>query len=124
MSDINEKVINHYLGSRISSEQDIVQDKQGLVGLFTNLFYSGMTGLTLFANVIVLLFTGLLVWTGFRFFTSTMVEDYTFWGICLLLTLQVQVALKQWLWSQIDKNAILRELKRTQRLILANKSTD
>ena len=123
MKDSNDKYINQFLGKPISSVDDIMSDKQGVVGLLTNAFYSGLAGFLMLSNVLILVFTALLVWSGFHFFTSTTSEDMIFWGICCILSVQVQVALKQWLWTQIDRSSILRKLKRTQRAIIAMDKT-
>ena len=122
MNDTNDKYINQFLGKPINSVNEIMEDKQGVVGLLTNAFYSGLTGFLMLSNVLILVFTALLVWSGFRFFTSTSSEDMIFWGICCILSVQVQVALKQWLWTQIDRSSLLRELKRTQRMLLTSQS--
>ena len=124
MNDANDKYINQFLGKPINSVNEIMDDKQGVVGLLTNAFYSGLTGFLMLSNVLILVFTALLLWSGFRFFTSTSSEDMIFWGICFILSVQVQVALKQWLWTQIDRSSLLREMKRTQRLLLTLRSTE
>ena len=116
MGQDTNKLIDHYLGAAISSSADILADKPGITSRLTSALYSGMSGWLILGNVFVLIFTALLLWTAFRFFTSTLLEDYVFWGICLILSLQIQVAVKQWLWSQLDHSAIIRELKRTERL--------
>lgn len=121
MSTDSTKPIDHFLGKPIDTVKDVMEDKQGVVGLLTNAFYSGLSGFLMLSNVLILVFTGLLLWSGFRFFTATASDDMIFWGICFILSLQVQVALKQWLWTQIDRNSVIRELKRTQRLVLSMK---
>ena len=118
MSSNGKHVINHYLGDEITSINDIIADKQDIKGLLTNAFYSGMTGWLMLSNVLIVLFTILLFWSGFKFFMAEDTNGYIYWGICLVVSLQIQIALKQWLWTQLDRNSIVRELKRTQRMLL------
>lgn len=69
----------------------------------------------------VLLFIGLalLVWTGIGFFTATTIDDRVFWGVCLLLTAVFHIALKQWTWLEMNRNSLLREIKRLEATIEA-----
>lgn len=121
MSDNPQQVINHYLSELITTEQQILEDKQGISGLLANSLYGGLGGWMMVANVFILLMTGLLLFSAFQFFNANSMENTLFWGICLVAALQIQIAIKQWLWSQMNRCSILREIKRTQRVILTDK---
>ena len=86
--------------------------------MITAAFYTGLGSWVAFANIFVLVTTALLIWCGYKFFTVTTLEDLVFWGICLIIALLAQVALKQWIWSQMDRGSLIREIKRLQRMLI------
>jgi hypothetical protein len=118
MTQPNQDPLTHYLGEELKEPGDIMQDRPGMIGMLTSAFYSGLGGWFMLGNFLVLIATGFLLWSGFRFFTSSALEELVYWGVCLIVSLIIQVAIKQWLWSQMDRASLIRELKRTQRLLL------
>ena len=114
----NDDYSNHYLGEEIRSIDDILNDRPGMMSMITAAFYTGLGSWVAFANIIVLVTTALLIWCGYKFFTVTTLEDLVFWGICLIIALLAQVALKQWIWSQMDRGSLIREIKRLQRMLI------
>lgn len=67
----------------------------------------------LLANLAALAATVFFVWCGYRFFTGA-AEQQVFWGVLFLLGVQLQIAIKQWLWQEMQRNAVMREVKRVE----------
>ena len=70
MSEQNQDPASHYLGDPIHSTNDLLSDRPGIIGMLTSAFYSGLGGWLMLANLLVLIATGFLLWSGFRFFTA------------------------------------------------------
>lgn len=80
----------------------------------------------LLAVVFTLNFTGLAIWLGYRFFTAQTSEQLIQYGVGLIICVIFVQALKLWHWMQMDKNALIREIKRLeyQIAVLAEKVSD
>jgi hypothetical protein len=54
------------------------------------------------------------VWSGFRFYEATEPKEMAVWGgLCIVLVLVVALA-KIWYWMELNKNTVVRELKRVE----------
>lgn len=111
--NIDEK-IKHDLQNDSPDFDDIAQDKDGLFDLVFGSFKGSMGRWVIFANIFTLIATGFMLWTGYEFFTSTVQQQQTFWGVCLLLSVFAQVALKQWLFMEMNRSSLMREIKRVE----------
>ncbi len=110
------------LDERIKSElenesqqiESILNDKQGMFELVLGSFNAGLGRWMILINVITLLLTILLFWTGYQFFVSTTLDDRVFWGVCVLLSGMVQIAAKQWIFLEMSRGSLIREIKRIE----------
>lgn len=57
-----------------------------------------------------LLFSALLIFCGYRFFTATP-DTELFWGVLLILSFNAQVATKLWIYMQTNRNHTAREIR-------------
>jgi hypothetical protein len=111
--NIDEKIKQDLLNDSPNYEE-IAQDNEGLFDLALGSFKGGMGPWVIFANIFTLIATGLMLWTGYEFFTSEVVRDQIFWGVCLLLAVFAQVALKQWMFMEMNRSSLMREIKRVE----------
>jgi len=65
-------------------------------------------------SIILLPISGLMVWSGYEFFTAANMDDRIFWGFCTLLSGLPQIALKQWQWMEMNRASMMREIKRIE----------
>jgi uncharacterized membrane protein YdjX (TVP38/TMEM64 family) len=68
-------------------------------------------------NIIIMLVTVVMVWTGYRFFTAIESQEHIFWGVCLILSAIAQIAMKQWVWMEMNRSSIMREIKRVELVV-------
>ena len=92
----------------------ISKDQEGLMDLVFGSFKGGMGRWVIFVNIFTLIATAVMLWTGYNFFTATITQDQIFWGVCLLLSVFAQVALKQWLFMEMNRSSLMREIKRVE----------
>ena len=71
--------------------------------------------------VIVFVMIG-VVYSAFMFFEVTEVKELMIWGGAFFLGLFMITALKIWAWMQMDRNAVIRELKRLELQVAALKA--
>lgn len=106
--------IKDALADEADSIDEILNDKQGLFDMVLGTFKSGLGVWVWAVNIITLIVTGLMVWSGYEFFTASQQADQVYWGICTLITLSAQIALKQWIWMEMNRGSLLREIKRVE----------
>lgn len=111
--NIDEKIKQDLLNDSPDYEE-IAKDKEGMFDLVFGSFKGGMGRWVIIVNIVTLIATGVMIWTGYEFFTSEVVSDQIFWGVCLLLAVFAQVALKQWLFMEMNRSSLMREIKRVE----------
>ena len=88
-------------------EQPIHQQVFGL--------YKGkMKWVTLYATLIMLPLFGLAVYAGYKFFTIDDTVIMIRWGAIMFLAWMATGFIKLFNWNQMDKNALIREMKRLE----------
>lgn len=84
-----------------------------MTGMLAGGLKGGLGRWFLLANLAALAVTVFFVWCGYRFLTGVP-EQQLFWGVLFLLGVHVQIAIKQWLWQEMQRNAVMREVKRVE----------
>ena len=92
----------------------ILADDQGLFDMLLLSFKGGMRRWVILMNLITLFVAILMFWSGYRFYIAVEINNQIFWGICTLVAINMQVALKQWLWMEMNRSSLMREIKRVE----------
>ena len=92
----------------------ILVDDQGLFDIVKGSYKGGMARWMILINIVIILVSGVMLWTGYQFFTADNIEGYTFWGVCFLLSAIAQIAMKQWVWMEMSRSSLMREIKRIE----------
>ena len=111
--NIDEK-IKRELESEASEIDKIFIDDQGLFDLARGSLMSGMKRWIILINFVMVLVTAILAWVGYRFFISIELKDSIFWGVCLLLLWNAVIAMKHFLWNEMQRSSLIREIKRVE----------
>ena len=93
---------------------EILNDKQGIFDLVAGSFKSGLGVWVVLINIVILLVTGIMIWSGYEFFIAEQLDDRIFWGVCLVISAVAQIAMKQWVWMEMQRSSLLREIKRVE----------
>lgn len=109
-----DKRIKQALEEESSKFNPNMADQPGLFGLVAQSFQGSMGRWVVAVNIVTLIATGFLLWCGYHFFVSSETNDLIFWGVCFVVSLQAQIALKQWLWQEMNRNNLIREVKRLE----------
>lgn len=89
------------------------QDDSGLFAMLGSSFRSNMRWWFILMNVITIILTVLMFWCGYNFFTAGD-PSYVYWGFLMVVAFQVQIAAKQWIMNEMNRNNISREIKRVE----------
>lgn len=111
--NIDEK-IKKELSEQATEIDEILAEEKGLFDFVMGSFRSNLKGWFVLINIIIGLNTLVMFWTGYNFFNSLVVTDQVFWGVCFLSSLIFQVAGKQWIWAEMTRTSMVREIKRVE----------
>jgi len=89
-------------------------EEQNVFQMLGGLFQGKNKWLLLLMNIVVLVFFVLFIYCVVQFFNVESTKDLLMWGIGGLMSLSAVSMLKLFAWMQMDKNAILREIKRLE----------
>jgi len=94
-------------------------DEQNLIEMVMGLFKGKNAWILVTTNIVTVIFFGFFVYCIIQFFNAESSEALIRWGIgssMLLLSLSM---LKIYAWMQMDKNALLREMKRLELQVMS-----
>ena len=89
-------------------------DEQNALQMVGGLFKGKNKWLLVMMNIMTLVFFGLFIYCLIEFFDAEAIKDLLKWGLGSVVFLLGVSILKVFAWMQMDKNAILREMKRLE----------
>ncbi|WP_299228776.1 DUF6768 family protein [uncultured Psychroserpens sp.] len=117
MEDIDQ-LIKETLTKEEAKFYDTLEE-QNVLGMITGLFVGKNKWIMVLMNVMTLIFFGLFVYCTIKFFDTTATNELLKWGLGSLTFLIGVSMLKIFAWMQMDKNALLREIKRLELQVLS-----
>jgi hypothetical protein len=118
----NTEEIDQLIKETLSIEEAAFYDsleEQNLMDMVIGLFTGKNAWFLIVANIMILVFLGLFVYSCIQFFNVESTKDILKWGFGSIMFLLGLSMLKIYAWMQMDKNAILREMKRLELQILS-----
>jgi hypothetical protein len=109
--------IDELIKESLNAEEVKFYEALGEQNLFEKLgeAQKGKTGWLVKVMTVTSLFLFVLfVYCGFRFFDATVTKDLIIWSTGSIFCMLAMAMLKHYVWMQMDKNDILRELKRLE----------
>ncbi|KAB1153630.1 MULTISPECIES: DUF6768 family protein [Tenacibaculum] len=89
-------------------------DEQNVFQMIGGLFQGKNKWIMVLMNIMTLVFFGLFIYCIVQFFNSEATKDLIKWGVGTMIFLLGVSMLKIFAWMQMDKNALLREIKRLE----------
>ncbi len=101
-------------------------DEQNVFQMLIGVFNGKNRWIMYMMNLVTLVFFGLFVYCLVQFFNTDVTNELIKWGFGVVIFLLGVSMLKVYIWMQMDKNALMRELKRLELQIssLAGKVSD
>ncbi|MBL4827396.1 MAG: hypothetical protein JKY66_06735 [Spongiibacteraceae bacterium] len=93
---------------------DKLLDTQGMFDLVVKSYKGGLGRWMMLVSAVILIVSGFMIWTCYNFVVANNIDERLFWGIWFIATLIAQVGMKQWVWLEINRNSLLREVKRVE----------
>ena len=89
-------------------------EEQGLFEQALDVMRGKHRFLTVIANVVMAVFFAMMVYCVVRFFDAQTTRTQIAWSVGFLASNMVVAMLKLWFWMQMDKNTVIREVKRLE----------
>jgi len=89
-------------------------EEQNLIGKLGEVYRGKMGWLAIIMNVVHLVLFGLLIYFIVRFFGTNETNELIKWASAGFLCMIAMGMLKLYIWMQMDKNDIIREMKRLE----------
>jgi phosphoglycerol transferase MdoB-like AlkP superfamily enzyme len=112
-----DQKIKQELEEEAANIDKIMESEGGLFDRIAWTFKGGMRHWVILINVVALVVGILIAWTGYRFYLATNTESPLFWGTCFLGLLMMQGFIKNFIFMEMNRNSIMREVKRLEILI-------
>ncbi|MEO9805974.1 MAG: DUF6768 family protein [Reichenbachiella sp.] len=119
MKDRNEE-IDEMIRTALSKEEAVFYDnlkEQNLLEMVGGLFTGKLRWLNIINILITSIFVGVAIYCLVNFLRVENTNELIRWGTGLMACMMATSMLKLWNWNQMNKNALLREIKRLQLLI-------
>ena len=112
MSDVDDTIRR---ALRVGSD-DLLDDldEPGMLAQALTAMRRGTKWINALAFTFTFVFFALAIWTAFRFFAATEVQEMIAWAVGFCYSVLAVAMLKMWFWMQMDKYVVLREIKRLE----------
>ncbi|WP_430468374.1 DUF6768 family protein [Winogradskyella ouciana] len=112
MEDI-DKLIKETLTAEEAKFYDDL-DEQNVWQMIFGIFEGKNSWIVYLMSIVQVIFFGLFIYCAIQFFNAEATNDLIKWGIFGTLALMASSMLKLFSWMQMDKKAIIREIKRLE----------
>ena len=89
-------------------------EEQGLFEQALGVMRGKHKSLTVIANAVMFLFFAMTVYSVMRFFGAETTRMQILWSVGFLTSNMIVAMMKLWFWMQMDKNTVIREVKRLE----------
>ncbi len=107
--NIDEK-IKRDLEEQSNEIDKLMEESDSLQGYLRMSFSNGLGWLVKLGYLLAIVLTIVLAYCAYQFFTADK-DNQIFWGVCLLLAFQAQVATKLWIFMQSNRSYLSKELR-------------
>ena len=112
MEDI-DRLIKEALSEEDSEILDRLQEQSLFESLMSN-FQGKMKWIAMYSFFMILVIFALSIYCLVQFLEAEEIREMLLWGAGMMVGLVMVGMLKMWHWMQMDKNALVREIKRLE----------
>jgi hypothetical protein len=111
--NIDSKIKQELESESAEIDRILAQEEGGLVPMFQSGFKGSMKRWFILINIVTFIIAAGTFWCGYNFFNAG-TDQQVFWGILSLACLQMLSSTKQWIFSEMSRSGLVRELKRVE----------
>lgn len=113
----NQENIDDLLKKALTEEDaDVLKriEDQGIFDLMASNFQGKLKWVAMFSMVIMIILFVTAVYCFIQFYNAIDLREMMLWGAGMGFSMMAVGQLKTWHWMQMDKNALVREIKRLE----------
>ncbi len=114
--NIDNKITKQLEDEASEIDRILANENKGLTSLLNAGLKGSMRPWFIVANIIIAINFLALVYAVYSFFTQPTSEQL-FWGILSVMSFQFHIAAKSWLFNEMNRSLLMRELKRLEVVI-------
>ena len=112
--NIDEK-IKQELKNESQQLDQMLAHEPGIFKMLANAFKGSLGRWMIIVGLFTFVITLIMFWAGYHFFFEQgSVAFKLHWGVVLLFTAMLQIALKMWSFMEMNRQSMLREIKRLE----------
>lgn len=89
-------------------------DEQNVFQMMEGLFKGKNSWILILMNIVLIIVFGLFIYCAIQFFNTDVTNELIKWAVLGTFCMMIVGMLKLFAWMQMDKNALLREMKRLE----------
>jgi Family of unknown function (DUF6768) len=89
-------------------------EEQNIFQMIGGLYHGKLKWIMVYMNIVMIVIFGLFVYCAIQFFNTDVTNELIKWAVLGTFCMIAVGMLKLFSWMQIDKNAVLREIKRLE----------
>ena len=89
-------------------------EEESFFDMLTANFKGKLGWISVYAAVLTFVFFGVSIYAAIEFFKTDVVKELIMWSAVFMFSIITVSLLKIWQWLQMDKNRLLREIKRLE----------
>ncbi|NOY47045.1 MAG: hypothetical protein GXO84_02315 [Chlorobi bacterium] len=89
-------------------------DEQNVFQMMEGLFKGKNSWILILMNIVMIIVFGLFIYCAIQFFNTDVTNELIKWAVLGTFCMMIVGMLKLFAWMQMDKNALLREMKRLE----------
>ncbi|MFI1771496.1 DUF6768 family protein [Thalassobellus citreus] len=113
----NKEDIDKLIKETLTQEEAKFYDEleeQGMWGMVTGIFKGKLGWLVIVMNIVNIIVFGFFIYCLIQFFNVTETNELIKWALGVVVCLMFNSMIKLYAWMRMDKNALMRELKRLE----------
>ncbi|MCL1145980.1 hypothetical protein L2747_08155 [Shewanella marinintestina] len=112
--DIDDK-IRQQLSKESEAISHQIKRDPSLFSMLGDAYKGRLGGWMILMSIVAFMLSLLMLWSGYQFFFVAVSSVALIkWGVTLLLASMMQIAIKMWIYNEMNRNATAREIKRLE----------
>lgn len=112
-TDQLDKLLKQQLTSQAAELDKLMNKDEDLSSMLLGGFKTGLRKIMMLCYAIAISLAVLIFYSGYQYFFVEL-NDKAFWGMILLISMQAQIAIKLWIWLEMNRWSQIKEIKRLQ----------
>ena len=94
-------------------------NQPGIFNMLANAYKGALGGWMVVVTLVALVVTVVLCWAGYEFFMTNVdfIGPKLYWGVILTIAIIILIALKMWVFMEMNRQSTVREIKRLELMI-------